>query len=151
MILLMPADKDNLVAFNTLVKNQNGPLPDLFSHAAQLLKLQQKIRNELTAPLSEHLYVANLTTRIMTLYTDSPAWAAKLRYSISSILNIAQTKCGLSELRSIRIRVIPPEINITNKKRKLELSDQARRLILNSADSANDPRLRSSLLRLSKN
>lgn len=151
MIHLMPADNDKLVSFTTLVNSQSGNLQTLFSHAVQLSELQQKIRNELPPPLSEHLFVANLTTRILTLYTDSPAWAAKLRYNISSILNIARTNCGLSELRSIRIKVFLFGTVTTDTKRKIELSDQAKRLILNTAESAKDSSLRSSLLRLSKN
>jgi hypothetical protein len=147
----MQADKRNLVTFASLINSQSGTLPPLFSRAAQLLKLQQQIRKELTPPLSEHLYVANLSNRIMTLYTDSPAWAAKLRYNISTILDIARTKCDLSELRSIRIRVVLPKTGFTDKKRKIELSDQSKQLILNTAESAKDPCLKSALLRLSKN
>jgi len=147
----MQSDKGKLVAFATLVSNQSGTLSPLFSRATQLLKLQQIIRTELSPPLSEHLYVANLSDKIMTLYTDSSAWAAKLRYNTSSILKIAQTSCGLSELRSIRIRIVLPETSITDSKRKIELSGQSKQLILNTAQSARDPSLQSALIRLSKN
>jgi len=147
----MQADKGKLVTFATLVKNQSGTLSPLFSRAMQLLKLQQKIRTELSPPLSEHLYVANLNDKIMTLYTDSSAWAAKMRYNTSIILKIAQTSCGLSELRSVRIRVVLPETSITDTKRKIELSGQSKQLILNTAQSAKDPSLQSALIRLSKN
>lgn len=147
----MPADKSTLVTLNTLVNHQSGTLSPLFSRAVLLLKLQRKIRAELEPPLSEHLYVANLTDRIMTLYTDSPAWAAKLRYNISSILDIARTVCGLSELRSIRVKVILQETGNPDTNRKIELSDQSKRLIIDTAESADDPCLRSALIRLSKN
>lgn len=146
----MQADKGKLVTFTTLINIQSGILSPLYSRAMQLLKLQQNIRNELPPPLSEHLYVANLNNRIMTLYTDSSAWAAKLRYNTSSILNIAQTRCGLSELRSVRIRVVLPKSSITDTKRKIELSDQSKRLILDTAHASTDPSLRSALIRLSK-
>lgn len=147
----MQADKGKLVTVATLVNNQSGTLYPLFSRATLFLKLQQKIRTELSPPLSEHLYVANLSDKIMTLYTDSSAWAAKLRYNTSSILKIAQKSCGLSELRSIRIRVVLPETSISDTKRKIKLSDQSKRLILNAAQSAIDPSLQSALLRLGKN
>ena len=147
----MPADKSTLVALNTLVNNQSGTLSPLLARAVLLLKLQRKLRAELDPPLSEHVYVANLTDRIMTLYTVSPAWAAKLRYNISSILDIARTVCGLSELRSIRVKVILPETVNSDTNRKIELSDQSKRLIIDTAESAADPCLRSALVRLSKN
>ena len=147
----MPADKSKLVSFATLVNNRSDILPPLLNRAAQLSNLQQKLRNELEPPLSEHLFVANFNNAIMTLYTDSPAWAAKLRYNISSILKIAQTRCGLADLRSVRIKVILPENRITDTKRKIELSDQSKRLILNAAETTKDPLLRSTLFRLSRN
>ena len=147
----MPVEKTDLVNFITLVNNRSEILPPLFNRALKLSVVQKKIRSKLETPLSEHLIVADFNDQTLTLHTDSPAWAAKLRYNISNILNIARTSCGLSSLRSIRIKVVLSENTATSKKRKIELSDQSKQLILNAADSTSDPQLRSLLLRLSKN
>lgn len=147
----MPADKSKLVTFATLVNYRSEILPPLLTRVAKLSNLQQKIRNELEPPMSEHLFVANFDNKIMTLYTDNPSWAAKLRYNISNILKIVRISCGLSEIQSIRIKVVPPATRLTHIKRKLKLSDQSKRLIVNTAEAVEDPLLQSALLRLSKN
>ena len=145
----MPVEKTDLVNFVTLVNDRSDILPSLFKRASKLSTMQRKIRNELGPPLSEHLIVADYNNQSLILHTDSPAWAAKLRYNISNILDIARTNCDLSELRSVRIKVVLSKNVITGAKRKIELSNQSKQLILNAAESISDPRLRSVLLRLS--
>ena len=147
----MPVEKTYLVNFATLVNNRSEILPALFKRAQKLSNVQQKIRSELDPPLSEHLIVADFNNQSLILHTDSPAWAARLRYNISKILDIARISCGLSELRSVRIKVVLSENGITGVKRKIELSNQSKQLILNAAESTSDPQLRSVLLRISKN
>ena len=144
----MLPDKKKLVTFSSLINSQSEILGALSARTAQLTILQQKIRAVFDPPLCEHLFVANFDNRILTLYTDSPAWAAKLRYNIPLITQTAQNKCGLAELRSVRIKVILPQNDILNTKRKNVLSDKTKILIRQTAEASNDPQIRSVLFRL---
>lgn len=145
----MPSKKNKPVSISSLANTQSEILKALFARTAQITALQQKIQNELDPPLREHLFVADFDSSALTLYTDSPAWAAKLRYNIPVITRIAQVSCGLTELRSVRIKVVLPETDTTSTKRKIKLSDQTKQLIRETIESTKDPQLRSALLRLS--
>lgn len=137
-------------SFSDLLRGCPGVLSKMHQRIIQITACQEKLRSELGLPLSEHLNVANISSDTLTLYTDNPAWASRLRFNIRKILNIAKQECGLNELKSVRIKVIIR--NNSNKPliRSLTVSENIANMIGKTSESINDQRLRTSLQNLSK-
>ena len=92
----------------------------------------------------------NFNSESLTIYTDSPAWASRLRFNIQNILHITQHKCGLPNIHSVRIQVsIQKSESLTNT-RKISLSAKSSQMIQNTAKSISNPTLREALIRLSQ-
>ncbi len=146
----MPRDKIRISSIQSILNNDSEILSVLCARASQISTLQRKLRIELGSPLSKHLIVANFNHKALTIHADSPAWAARLRFQIPDILRIAKETCALTELHSIRVKVVIPENEINKVKRKISLSDKSVQLIRKTAELTSDSALRSSLFRLSK-
>lgn len=146
----MSPDKNKFKSIHSLINDQSEILHALTTHTTRITKLQSKIRSEMGPPLSEHLIIANYSNKTLTIHTENPAWASKLRFNIPNILKISQSKCGLAELSTIRIKVIPSDSNKEKPDRKLKLSEQSKEMIRKTAETTKDNKLRSVLLRLSK-
>jgi hypothetical protein len=83
------------------------------------------------------------------LAADSPVWAARLKFHSSQLvkqLNRQQTV----KLRTVRIRVRPPEKQLVTERRNtpLKLGINSATALRQAADSVSDPDLKSALLRL---
>lgn len=146
----MPIDQKKPLIINTILNDCSETLTALSTHTTHIQQLQNHIRSELGHPLSDHLSVVNFNQQTLTIHTDSPAWAAKLRFNIQNILKIARQKCGLTELRSVRVKVIIPEFDTPATNRRLSISEDTAHMILKTSESINDDSLRTALLRLSK-
>jgi len=112
---------------------------------------QDKLKTKLPSPLCEHFILANISEDTLTLHTDSPAWAARLRFITPDILKYAQQLRRLHSPQTIRIKVVPPASQSTSVKRMINLSHKNAQLIQDTADSINDPVLRAALTRLAQN
>lgn len=82
-------------------------LAGLYRRSIDIIDLQDSIRKRLGSPLNAHLHVANFNTDTLIIFTDSAAWAAKLRFHTADILDIARNKAGLDNLKSVRVRISP--------------------------------------------
>ena len=147
----MPNDKSQMSSIQSILNKDSKILSALCARTAQISTLQRKLRMEIVSPLSKHLIVANFTKKTLTIHADSPAWAARLRFQIPDILRIARETCNLTELHSIRVKVVITENDVKTPKRKISLSDKSIQLIRKTAELTSDSTLRSSLFRLSKN
>lgn len=145
----MTAD-NNSSSINDLLLNNSSSFTTLIERVSQISLLQNKLRSELGHPMSEHLNVANFTSNSLTLHTDSPAWASRLRFNIQKIIKIARQKCGLDDLKSVRIKVVILEKDTTTTYRTLSLSENSSKFIDDAAASINDHNLKTALLKISK-
>lgn len=146
----MPYNKYSPSTINDLLRSSPGSLSKIQARIARISYFQNKLRSELRAPLSEHLNVANFSDDTLVLHTDNPAWASRLRFNIRTILRIARNKCGLAGLKSVRIKVVIPNIDSKTNKRSLLLSENTAKMIGETTASINDHKLRTSLSNLSK-
>lgn len=146
----MSQDKYSPPTVNQLLGGSPGVLSKIHDRIHIISACQEKLRLELAPPLSEHLNVANFSHDTLTLHTDNPAWASRLRFNIRTILNIAKEKCGLTELKSVRIKVVIRNNDNKSPNRPLSVSENTVRMIGQTIDSINDDKLRSSLSNLSK-
>jgi len=134
-------------SLSNLLEAETGSLSALIKKAKLLVGLQDYMRVALGPPLGQHLAVANLSAGNLTLYSDSPAWAARLRFKIPDMYRIAENY-GFGNLKSVRIKVIRVDRDQLTPKSSLFLSGHAAALVLRAASSLEDVRLRESLKRL---
>ncbi|MDZ7735352.1 MAG: DUF721 domain-containing protein [Gammaproteobacteria bacterium] len=130
---------------------QNPRLGHLYAHARKLQQLQAVLDNHLPQPLASHCRVAALEHNVLTLHTDSPAWAAKLRFLTADIVKTLQNSNADVSVDTIRVKARPPETKPQTVRSGTNLSPLTARLLRDIAETIDDPELRASLLRLSEN
>ena len=138
------------VAIQELLTRRSVQLSELYIRAAELTRLRQTLECELPPPLRNHIMVAGFDQKTLVLQTDGPAWAARLRFKIPRLLELARLKCNLPSVQTVRIQVSPPMQNRKPRSRDIHLSRRAADVLRNSASSTDDAALRESLLRLSR-
>jgi len=138
------------IAIQELLTRRSVQLSDLFERVAELTRLRQTLERELPPPLRDHIMVAGYDQRTITLQTDGPAWAARLRFQTPRLLELARAKCNLPTLQTVRILVTAPVQDRKPRSGGIQLSRRAADILRNSALSTNDDALRESLLRLSR-
>ena len=121
----------------------------LVSQARVLLGLDGLIQELLPDALKTHCRVLSVRDQTLVLAADSPVWAARLKFHSSQLvkqLNRQQTV----KLRTVRIRVRPPEKRVATERRNapLKLGISSATALRQAADSVSDPDLKSALLRL---
>lgn len=142
---------DKPVKTSLLLKKNDSDLGKLCQHAAFLADIEKKLLAFLDPSLGSHCKVANYTNDTIILYSDSPAWATRLRYNTPAILDHLRTSCHLDSLKTVRIKVNPPD----NSKhlpatKQLFLSVASAEFISQVANSMTDNDLRQSLLKIAK-
>lgn len=138
------------VNINTILRS--GPdISRIISHSNSLLKLQSIIRANINPPECDHIYLASVSQDTAILYTDSPAWASKLRFRTQQLLDIIRKYSEYPDINTIRIKVSPglfkPEDHETDGK----LSPKTTKFLEEIANNIEDPDLKSALIRLSRN
>ena len=137
--------------FHSLLERNNSELNNLCQHSVFLVNLENKLLTFLKSPLNNHCKVANYSNETIILLSDSPAWAAKLRYCTPAILSYLQTECQLSSLKTIRIKVNPPASSKhSTQVRRLILSPTSAEFISQVANNMTDEKLRYSLLKIAQ-
>lgn len=112
-------------------------------------KLLDSIRPLLPNSLGPHCTAAHLREGQMVLFTDSPAWASRLRYSIPEIQE-KMVRAGIA-VSSVRIRVNPSSLVPPREPRKANrLSAANAELLLKVATTIDDPALGAVLRRLGR-
>jgi len=136
------------LSIRDLLTRRSDRLFQLQQHAAELARMRQVLQKVLPAPLSDHFMVAAFDRDTLVLVADGPAWAARLRYQMPRLRSAAREQCGLPGLKSVRVKVSPPDSRPRSVARKFRLSPRAAESLRRSADSTADEALRESLLRL---
>jgi hypothetical protein len=135
----------------------NEQLNKLYTHAKDIYALNEKLQKHLAPSLISHCSVANYSEETLTINAETSAWASKLRYGVPDILSYAKNECGLSKLKSVRIKVSPSHKNTAQSNlstmlpvRKASLSKESADFIKSVATSIKDPALHKSILKISK-
>ncbi len=121
----------------------------LVSQARALLGLDVLVQELLPEALKTHCRVLSVRDGTLVIAAESPVWAARLKFHSSQLvkqLNRQQTV----KLRTVRIRVRPPERQVVTERRNkpLRLGINSATALRQAADSVSDPDLKSALLRL---
>jgi hypothetical protein len=148
----MASDKSSRqpLDINSILACRTETASALYDHALRLIELQKRLRTTLPSPLNDHVTVANCKKGTLIIYTDSAAWAARLRFRVPEMLKSINEAPQEIPLQAIRIKVRPPDAKQLLPADKLSISDDTARLLQRMAETISDPDLRASLLRLSR-
>jgi len=121
----------------------------LVSQTRILKALETLLQELLPEPLKAHCHLLAIREETLVLAADSPVWAARLRFHSPQLvkqLNRSQTV----KLRTIRIRVRPPERKVPTERRKatIHCSKNSTAALQQVAQTVSDPGLKTALLRL---
>lgn len=128
------------------ILSTNSHLQSLLSQARQNTDLLLQVRGALPAGVRDHCLAAHLTNAQLVLFTDSPAWVMRLRFS-SQALTDALRKTGVT-VQGVRVRVQLSEQRSRRRQQPARLSEPARRQLLDAADTLENPALAEALRRL---
>lgn len=124
---------------------------ELYRQSLEHIELQKSIINQLDPSIRDHIYVAGIKENTLVIFSDSPAWAAKVRYSTAKIINTLQQHPRFKSIKTIRIRTDPSLLKHATTSTKSVLSAASSRHLEQAAGAVNDPALRFSLLKLAQN
>ncbi len=121
----------------------------LLSQAQEQRSLLRRIQGILPSPLDKHCHAVLEKQPRLILYTDSPAWASRLRFFSRNLLELL-SKTGL-EYDRVMVRVMVMSISKQRKpNRRQRLSTTNAKLVTEVAETINDPLLGAALRRLGK-
>ena len=121
----------------------------LVSQTRILVALETLLQELLPEPLKAHCHLLAIRDETLVLAADSPVWAARLRFHAPQL--VKQLKRSQTvKLRTVRIRVRPPERQISAERRKAAIhrSKNSTAALQQVAQTVSDPGLKSALLRL---
>ncbi|MGH8471909.1 MAG: DciA family protein [Gammaproteobacteria bacterium] len=145
------------IAIGDLVRAATGGgdaavLPELLD----LKRLDAVIQAAMPDELRAHWRIGRLTAGTLTLFADSPVWAARLRYLAPVLIERLAGRPGAAAVRAIRVRVLvtgaPSVITGTPsaKRAGTAISRPVSDYLRQAAEGCGDTRLRTVLLNLSK-
>jgi hypothetical protein len=138
---------DKPSSLTELLKRANFPAEGVLQRGQFLHRLDRLLGKLLDDDSKLHCQVGNIRDGVLIIYSDSTAWASRLRYQAPTLLKQLQQRKGLESLQKIEFRVLPKEEKVI-KEQKARLSVEASSCLSACADSIEDERLRGALQRL---
>jgi len=133
----------------TDILSHSGTAAALVARVRSQSALLERVKRELGAPLNLHIVAALMHNKRLILYTDSSAWASRLRFSSRTLLGLLVGK-GL-EIEKITVRIALPSASTNSRSRtERHLSRDNSLLLEKTAETIDDPGLRQALKRLSR-
>lgn len=129
--------------------NQAGSLDRIRRSTRQLDSLTRQIQAAVPVDAAGHLVGCALQPATVIVFCDSAAWAAQLRYSQQSILDVCRRVIS-ADIRHVRFRIFPSETP-AGKPPAPEIAENSRRVIEQAAKGVSDDELAEALRRLSLN
>lgn len=122
----------------------------LFKEASRLLAIEQRMHQALLHPeLASHCRVASWCNGSLKILIDSPTWATRFRFQISSLLDTLKSQ--LPALKEIECRVIPQPgaIEVTYWP-AVPISRETATMLQGTAAAVSDEKLKAALYRLAE-
>ena len=101
------------LSIDQVLSNSSGGFAQILNRAKQLRKLTVQLRKMVDAPMSEHLFVANIREKTLIVGTDSAVWHTRVKYLAPVILEQMKRISGLEQLQEIEFRVQPTNTHVT--------------------------------------
>lgn len=129
--------------------NFSGRAAALIKRVRDQSALLAQVKRELEPSLQEHVVAALVHSKQLILYTDSSAWASRLRFASRTLRGRLIDKGSRIEKITVRI-TIRSETSRRSQRIKRHLSPENGALLDQTADTIDDPDLRQALKRLSR-
>jgi len=145
--------KKNPIQIAKLLTIHNKQVNTIVSEARRLNEIKIIISQSLDQQVADHIEVAKARSGVLTLITDSPVWATRIRYTQSEIINSLKNYAVTKNIHSLSVKVQPIEFSHQQKKHKrktLSISHESARRMLDTIDSISDPQLKLALIRITK-
>ncbi|MBL1292414.1 MAG: DUF721 domain-containing protein [Thiotrichales bacterium] len=97
-------------SINQILNNRQGGLSDLIAGASARMELTQHVTKYLPLAMHDHCWVTAINESEMTIVTDSPAWASKLRYLSRELIRKLKQETSLPTISYIKVKVSPDVI-----------------------------------------
>lgn len=111
-------------------------------------ELLTQVRQSLPRELAAHCVNAQLHDSRLTLHTDSPVWATRLRYLSAQLISVL--KHAHPGLREIKVKLLVERKAPPRRRDPAHKSDVAAALLRDMAGDTEQTSLRDALLRLSR-
>ncbi len=121
----------------------------LTQRVRKLVLFERQVLACLPQELAVHCQVAGVRDGSLRLVTDSPSWAARLRFQ-EPLLIKALAGLGQRETRRIQVKVAPKEQPRSLPTHTFKMTADNARLLEQTARAISDPNLAQALLRLAK-
>ncbi len=132
------------------VLNTRNHLRQLGQRLAEYAGLLERVQESLASPINQQVKAAVMQNGRLTLFTESPAWASRLRYMAPQLQRTLASK-GIPTDR-IEVRISPGSTAARQKPgRKAEaMSEHSSESLRLTAEALTDSDLKQALLRLSR-
>lgn len=127
---------------------RDSHLKQLVEQARANSELLLTVQQWLPAPLHLHCHAAHVHDGQLVLYTDSPAWVMRLRFSAPQILE--GLRKTLPNLRGVRVRVQLAQPSRQRRRQRPAIPRSAATTLREAAAGIEDPALRAALERLGR-
>ena len=143
------AESDRPVGVGVFVRRANSALGRLASRVATQQKLLAAVRACLPADLRAHCKAVALQRTQLTVFTQSSAWATRLRYAVGPMAT-ELAKRDMPAPEKIHVRVLAPleTVEIRVKSCRNGLSSESAQVLLTTANTVSDPALAAALRKL---
>lgn len=132
-----------------IIANKAGSLSAILRNAQRLERLDTILKYTLQPPLDGIVQLANYREGILILLTPSPVWASRLRHMLPQLRQDLLHQSRFKELRDIQVRIAPLErATDTRQPANHHLSPESAAILKRTADTIQDPALKSALQRL---
>lgn len=126
----------------------SGHLP-IAVKARQLADLSHRVQACLPADLAEHCRVIGLRDGCLRLATETPAWAARLRFQAPRLIQQLRQR-GAVALHTVQVQITPTAARREAPARKPRMTAENARLLEQTARAIEDPGLARALARLAR-
>jgi hypothetical protein len=135
--------------FTEISHRSQSSIEKLIAKVNRLCLLNQRLYESLDPALHKHCQTADMEGETLTLVADTPAWAARIRYSVPDLIEKLQKEPEFHELKKITCIIQPENHPKIIKKQPLpSLSNNTIALINETAKNIDDPTLQKALLKL---
>ncbi|MCL5668823.1 MAG: DUF721 domain-containing protein [Gammaproteobacteria bacterium] len=83
-------------------------LAGLLGQARRAGQYDETVRRLIGEPLKQHCRVATVRGEVLVVLTDSPVWAARLRFEAPALLERLTSEPTLSGVKTIQVKVSVP-------------------------------------------
>ena len=125
-----------------------GRLKQLKDETDRLRELDARLKCHVQEPLSGHMKLATIRDGCLVIHTDSPAWAARLRFKTPEILTSLADDGEFPPIRSVRIRSMTDEEPPPPASKRPSISPDSADALAAQAAFIDDDEVRGALLRL---